>query len=84
MADREMTAQQAIETSIMENRTVHLDYDAATMQELLVESDDSADSETETEYWGTTEEGSEWRVHVAIDPDVLAEAEADWRVERER
>ena len=34
------------------------------MLDLLLEADDNADTgDGETEYWGTDENGDEWRVH---------------------
>ena len=71
MTSNEMRANevvsQAIETSVRENRIVHLGFDdvfgGATLSALSVESEDSVVNGDETEYWGTTEGGAEWRVH---------------------
>lgn len=58
---------QAIETSVRENRIVHIGFDdvcgGMTLSALSAESDDSATNGDEIEYWGTTEDGAEWRVH---------------------
>lgn len=64
--DRSPTpASDAIARSISHTETIHLPYDADAMMDLLVECEDSTESETETEYWGTDETGNEWQVHVA-------------------
>lgn len=57
-------AQSAIERSVSHNEIVTIDYDAEAAIDLSLESDDSADGEGVTEYWGTDEAGNEWRVHV--------------------
>ena len=63
-------AEQAIKRSISHNEIVTLDlavipYDSAILTDLLVACDDSVDAnDNVTEYWGKTEEGNEWRVHV--------------------
>ena len=74
-----MKAQQLIDLSIAETRIVTEYPDTAAEQEALctdlgVECEDSADVSGEgysgaegrgrVEYWGTDEDGSEWRVHV--------------------
>jgi len=67
---RTMTAH-AIDRSIAEGRTYHLGYlareaeeCAAVQEELLARCDDSADSGSVTEYWGSGDPGQDWRVHV--------------------
>jgi hypothetical protein len=61
-----MTAADAIRQSAQQTETVTLDYDAAIAADLLVECEDSTDGNTATEYWGTTDTGAEWRVHMAL------------------
>jgi hypothetical protein len=68
-------AKEAIARSISHNEIVHVDltatpYDSAITTDLLVACDDWADASPEvTEYWGTSESGAEWRVHVRIFSD---------------
>lgn len=57
-------AKTAIARSISHNEIVHIDQDAEAHEELLLASEDSVWSDPETQYWGTTEDGHEWRVHV--------------------
>lgn len=72
MTDNELRANEimhtAIETSVRENRIVHVGFDdicgGATLTAISAKSEDSAVTGDETEFWGTTEGGSEWRVHV--------------------
>lgn len=57
---------QAIETSVREDRIVHLaQIEDAT--DLLAECEDHAEVDGIHQYWGTTEDGHEWRVHLAIE-----------------
>jgi hypothetical protein len=59
------TVAAAIAESVTRNDIIDVPYDAEVADELLVLSDDSADTEAVTEYWGTTEDGDPWRVHMA-------------------
>jgi hypothetical protein len=69
-----MTAEQAIARSVSHNEIVTLgsasqpaDNAAEVMADLFAECEDCADDDNRSvcaEYWGTTESGSEWRVHV--------------------
>jgi hypothetical protein len=75
-------AAEAIARSISHNEIVHVDltvtpYDSDIPTDLLVACDDWADSSPEvTEYWGTSESGAEWRVHVRVSPEHESAAEA--------
>jgi hypothetical protein len=69
----ERTVSNAIARSITHNEIVTLRVNADDMQDVLdalsVESDDCSPSNCEygtTEFWGTTESCSEWRVHVTV------------------
>jgi len=62
MEPREV-AQEAITESQCSDRIVHLPYSAAIAEELLALADDSADTDSETEYWGRDDHGA-WRVHM--------------------
>lgn len=64
-------AHAAILRSISHNEIVHLDTldmgcaDAhATIEHLEAACDDSAENDGVIEFWGTHEDGGEWRVHV--------------------
>lgn len=59
-----MTAEQAIDRSASHTETVYLSYDAALAEDLLVECDENNDTLLFVEFWGTTEDGNEWRVHL--------------------
>jgi hypothetical protein len=50
-------------------------YGGATLTALSAESEDSAVNGDETEYWGTTEDGSEWRVHAQHTDGAVSYAE---------
>lgn len=60
-----MTAQEAIERSISHNEIVHAEYDEDLATELQFACEDSAENGDVYEFWGTTDGGSEWRVHLA-------------------
>lgn len=62
-----MTAAQAIKQSAQQNEIVTLGHDVTLMDQLSEESEDSVIGREVTEYWGTTEAGDEWRVHVRHD-----------------
>ena len=55
-----LTATQAIETSVRENRTVFMAHTDDLDFDLLGECKGSCKSE----FWGATHNGSEWRVHL--------------------
>lgn len=64
-----LTAAKLISESIDQNKIVHVEGTPELHDELLEESDDHVSTHDEeglvlTEYWGTTEEGGEWRIHV--------------------
>lgn len=65
-----MSAEQAIARSVSHNEIVTIDYSASIAEELGNASEDSVPAYTTAsgavlaEYWGTTEDGGEWRVHV--------------------
>ena len=69
-----MNASDAIKRSISHDEIVTLDSataeDVAALNHL---SDDSADNKAHgiSEFWGTTEDGDEWRVHVRGDTDKI-------------
>jgi hypothetical protein len=67
MAESAMVgAREAIRMSVRENRIVHIIGDAHAHAYLLEQSEGTADSDGETEYWGTTSQGDEWRVHAEV------------------
>lgn len=59
-----MTARQAIACSIAQNTIVHIDHSYEERQVLLARCDDYVDADEVSEFWGTTESGEDWRVHV--------------------
>lgn len=65
-----ITATYAIEDSVMTNQTIHLPIqdDSAVVLDLMAACDDWTEANTETEFWGTSDSGSSWRVHVARPP----------------
>lgn len=64
------TVERAIHTSIRENRIVHLSREAianeaeAVRVDLLAACDDWTEGNDEIEFWGSDDDGDEWRVHV--------------------
>ena len=64
MGATSQTVASAIDTSIQENRTVHLDYTAAVAAELARECEGEADTGETHEFWGVTCDGESWRVHL--------------------
>jgi hypothetical protein len=68
--DTETEAKQLIAESIRYSKIAMADYSGDLADELLVRSEDSVQNGTETEYWGTTDDGDEWRVHLVGDVDV--------------
>lgn len=60
------TATDLIARSISHTEIVHADWTPELAEALSIECDDSVDaSDTIAEYWGTDEDGEEWRVHLA-------------------
>lgn len=66
MTTETMTVAQAIETSVRETRIVHL-AGIEDASDLLIECEDSVQVDGVTEYWGTTADGGEWRVHLTLE-----------------
>lgn len=60
-----MTTSDAITQSVRTNSIVTMDHDASSYETLLVECDDHVENGDVEEFWGTTESGDEWRVHMA-------------------
>jgi hypothetical protein len=65
MTTMNQTAADAIARSISHNEIVNIAFDASASKALRTACDDSVDTEDVTEYWGTTEDGYDWRVHMA-------------------
>lgn len=61
-----MNAKQAIDRSASHSAIVHLAFDAEVISTLTIECEDSVESDSSHEFWGTTGSGSEWRVHVSL------------------
>lgn len=57
-------ADQAIARSISHNEIVTIDYSSEAADMLRSECEDNVDANGLTEYWGTDDDGSEWRVHM--------------------
>ena len=55
------SAKQAIARSISHTEIVHLDWSPAAHLALTAESEDSTETERRIEFWGTDEDGKEWR-----------------------
>jgi hypothetical protein len=53
-----------IQRSIAYNEIAHADHSDDLALDLLIACDDWVASSTVSEYWGTTENGEEWRVHL--------------------
>jgi len=60
------TAAELIRTSVRENRIVHARTDLAVSAGLSMESEDSVEADGITEYWGVTDDGEPWRVHMDL------------------
>lgn len=59
----------AIRQSVQQNEIVtinfnRVNYDSEIPTDLLVACDDSVENGEVTEYWGTDDDGNEWRVHI--------------------
>lgn len=61
----ESPAEKLIQRSISHTEIVYAPYSAELAAELAAACEDSADADRAIEYWGTTEDGDEWRVHLA-------------------
>lgn len=57
-------AKAAIDRSVSHNEIVTLDYAYEVATDLSAESEDSVEANGVTEYWGTRDDGEEWRVHL--------------------
>jgi hypothetical protein len=57
-------AADAIDRSISHTEIVTIDYDSDAASDLSAASDDSVEANGLTEYWGTDDDGNEWRVHM--------------------
>jgi hypothetical protein len=64
-----VTAQQAIGRSASHNETVYMSYRESLNEDLLVECEDNNRTGTFVEYWGTTDDGNEWRVLLRLSVD---------------
>ena len=62
------TADDAIARSISHDEIVHLDYASDIALDLRDVCDDSVTNDDVTEYWGHTETGDAWRVHLYSGP----------------
>ncbi len=58
------SASQAIARSVSHNEIVTLMGDSELELALSIESEDSAESGSIKEFWGTDEDGQSWRVHL--------------------
>lgn len=54
--------QNAIDTSVWENRTVTVEATDAHQEQLLIECEGVADEDDGRHYWGVNSEGSEWSI----------------------
>lgn len=53
-----------IQESVSQTSIAHAAYTEALHEDLLVECEDSTENGAVVEYWGTTESGQAWRVHL--------------------
>lgn len=58
------TASDLISRSVSHNEIVTVDYTDDLAESLLVCCEDNTHGNTEIEYWGTTDDGNDWRVHL--------------------
>lgn len=58
------TIDNALFLSVTQNRIVHLEYSEELHDQMLSLCDDWTNGESCNEYWGTNDEGDEWRVHL--------------------
>jgi hypothetical protein len=64
MKNASITAEAAIDESVMHNATTYCLDTPENRATLLAECDDNVDAD-ESEYWGTTDTGATWRVHLS-------------------
>lgn len=60
----EHDARRAIDRSIRRTMIVTTPFSQQSAEVLEMECDDSVDTGEIVEFWGTTEDGCEWRVHL--------------------
>jgi hypothetical protein len=53
-----------IDESVSQTAIAHATYSETRNKDLLVECEDSTENGPVVEYWGTTETGATWRVHL--------------------
>lgn len=61
-----MQKDEAISLSQAQNRIIFLDHSAKLIEELRDEADDWVEANDVVEFWGTEEDGGDWRVHVRL------------------
>jgi hypothetical protein len=59
----------AINESILRDRIVLVEGTTENIEALDTACDDSVDNGPEIEFWGTDEDGDNWRVHAAVELD---------------
>lgn len=59
-----MTATEAIAQSVSRNEIVHTPYDSDLADSLGLYAEDSVLNGDVWEFWGVTDSGDEWRVHL--------------------
>ncbi|MCC6994797.1 MAG: hypothetical protein IT370_09330 [Deltaproteobacteria bacterium] len=59
-----MRAAVLIDRSVSHHEIAHAPYSEALADALALECDDGADTEMVREFWGTTDDGDAWRVHL--------------------
>ena len=66
-----MTASQAIARSVSHNEIVTIEFNTYTEHDLLAACEDWTGNPTarRTEFWGTDNDGNEWRVHMRAEPE---------------
>ena len=67
-----MTAEQAIAESAAHDKVVRLEWDVFLEWDLLMECEDHGANGGVTEYWGTTDDGNEWRVHLTRESEAAS------------
>lgn len=60
------TARDLIARSISHTEIARADYSEELHAALAIECDDYTDTNSGYDYWGTDEDGSEWRVELAV------------------
>lgn len=59
-----ITAESLITDSITTDSIIHAEYSAALTRALLTRAEDSVDTQSGTEFWGTDDDGNTWRIHL--------------------